>query len=241
MTRGVETSPRTLARIGGALYLYIIAAGTFAEVFVRSGLIVSTDAAATAANILANLPLFRLGFSGELLHLALDIGVATILYALLRPVDRIVALLAAFMRISCALILAVASISHFVALRLLGGADYLDTFQLDQLQSLAQLALLLHADAYAISLVFFAFACLALGYLVFRSGFLPKTIGVLLAIAGVCYLISSFSWFLAPTFAARLFPALFVPIFVAEFSLAAWLLVKGVNVPKWEALAARIP
>ena len=82
-----------------------------------------------------------------------------------------------------------------------------------------------------------SFACLSLGYLIFRSGFLPRTIGALMAIAGVCYLVNSFSHFLAPVFAATLFPALFVPIFVAELSLGLWLIVRGVNVVKWEERA----
>lgn len=125
----------------------------------------------------------------------------------------------------------------FAALRLLDGAGYLKTFQPDQLHTLALLAMKLHGDGYAISLVFFAFACLALGYLIFRSSYLPKTIGVLLAIAGGCYLVNSFAHFLDPAFAATLFPAIFVPIFVAELSLTLWLIVKGVDVAKWEARA----
>ena len=127
---------------------------------------------------------------------------------------------------------------HHGLLRLFADAEYLKTFTPDQLHTLALLALKLHADGYAISLLFFGFACLSLGYLIFRSGFLPRTIGALMAVAGVCYLISSFSHFLSPAFAATLFPGLFVPIFVAELSLALWLTVKGVNVAKWEEKAS---
>lgn len=235
--RTIRISPQHYARTCGVLYLYIIVAGIFAELFVRSKLVVSTDAAATASNILANESLFRIGFSGELLHLACDVAVAVILYALLRPVDRNIALLAAFMRLACDLILAIASLSHFAALRLLADDDYLKTFLPGQLHTLALLALKLHGDGYAISLVFFAFACLSLGYLIYRSSYLPRTIGVLLVIAGACYLINSFAHFLNPAFAATLFPALFVPIFIAELSLTLWLIVKGVNVAKWEERA----
>ena len=112
----VSVSPQHYARLCGVLYLYIIVAGMFAELFVRSRLIVSTDAAVTASNIMANESLFRLGFSGELLHVAFDVGVAVGLYALLRPIDRNIALLAAFMRYACDIVLAVASLSHFAAL-----------------------------------------------------------------------------------------------------------------------------
>ena len=95
----LQTSPQFYARTCGVLYLYIIAAGTFA-MFVRSRLVVPADAATTATNIIDNELLFRIGFSGELLHLAFDVAVAVILYLLLRPVDRNVALLAAFMRLA---------------------------------------------------------------------------------------------------------------------------------------------
>jgi uncharacterized protein DUF4386 len=234
----VRMSPQYYARLCGVLYLYIIVAGMSAELFVRSRLIVSTDAAVTASNIMANESMFRLGVSGELLHIAFDVVVAVILYALLKPIDRSIALLAAFMRFACDIVLAVASLSHFAALNLFADADYLKTFTPDQLHTLALLALNLHGDGYAISLVFFSFACLSLGYLIFRSGFLPRTIGALIAIAGVCYLINSFSLFLSPAFAATLFPGLFVPIFVAELSLALWLTVKGVDVAKWEEKAS---
>lgn len=234
----VRISPKRYARICGVLYLYIIVAGMFAELFVRSRLVVSADAEATAGNIMADESLFRIGFSAELLHIACDVAVAMILYALLKPVDRNIALLAAFMRLATDIILGIASLSHFAALRLLEGAEYLESFRPDQLHSLALLAMKLHGDSYAICLVFFGFACLSLGYLIFRSSFLPRTIGALLAIAGACYLFRSFAHFLDPGFAGTLFPALFVPIFVAELSLTLWLIVKGVDAAKWEEQAS---
>jgi len=231
----MKMSPQLYARICGVLYVYILVAGTFAALFVRSKLVVSRDAAATAANIMTGESLFRLGFSAELLHLACDVAVAMLLYALLRPVDRNIALLAAFMRLASDLILATASLSHFAALHLLAGSEYLKTFQPDQLQSLALLAMKLHGDGYAISLMFFGFACSSLGYLIFRSAYLPRTIGVLMAVAGACYLANSFAHFLHPATGAALFNAgILVPCFVAELSLTLWLLVKGVNAAQWE-------
>jgi hypothetical protein len=148
--------------------------------------------------------------------------------------------MAAFFRLTSDVILAVASISHFAALRLLGGADYLATFQPEQLQTLALLALKLHGDGYSICLAFFGFACLALGHLIYKSTFLPKTIGVLMAIAGGCYLLNSFTGFLAPAIAGKLFPVVFAPILITEMTLALWLLVKGVDVAKWHAVNAAL-
>jgi hypothetical protein len=235
-----ETSPQVYARLCGALYLYIGVAGMFAEIFVRSKLIDPGDAAVTAANITANEFLFRIGFSGELLHLMFDVMVAALLYVLLRPVNRTIALMAAFFRLVSDVILAVASISHFAALRLLAHADYLATFQPEQLQTLALLALKLHGDGYSISLGFFGFACLTLGYVIYRSTYLPRTVGVLMTIAGASYLLNSFAVFLAPAIAGKLFPFLFGPIVIAEMTLALWLLVKGVDVPKWQAVNAAL-
>lgn len=239
MSKAMTFSPQCYARLAGALYLYIIIAGSFAALFVRGELVVTGDAAATAANIVSNEFLFRIGFSGELLHLSFDVVVAVLLYALLRPVDQYVALLATFMRIACDLVLAVASLGHFAALRLLDNSDYLMSFQPEQLQTLALLAMKLHGDAYAISLLFFAFACLALGYLVFRSGYLPKILGGLLVVAGASYFLLVFAHFLSKPLYAVLDPVIFLPIFLAEMSLALWLLLKGVNIGKWKESTER--
>ena len=231
--------PQLYARVCGFLYLYIFFAGMFAENFVRDRLVVATDASATAANIISNESLFRLGFSGEYLHLACDVAIAALLYALLRPVNTYLSLMAAFFRLTADIILAVAGIAQFAALRLLGQGDYLSSFQPTQLRSLALLAMRLHGDGYAVCLFFFSFACLLGGYLIYKSTFIPRAIGVLLAIAGLGYLTFTLIHFLSPHIAAGLFPGIFVPIFIGEFSLVVWLLLKGVNVPKWEARAAQ--
>jgi hypothetical protein len=234
MRRQADPIPlQAYARTCGALYLYIVFMGIFSETFVRARLVVPSDPAATAANILADEHLFRFGFAGELLQLAFDVIIAVLLFVLLRPVHRNIALLAALMRLSCAIILAVASISHFAALRLIKAPDYLSALQPEQLNGLAVLAMKLHADAYGIALVFFGFACLALGYLIFKSGYLPRVIGILMAVAGAGYLVNSFASFLDPALAARLFPAILMPALVAELGLSLWLLIKGVDTAEW--------
>jgi Domain of unknown function (DUF4386) len=230
--------PATLARVAGALYLYIFVAGLFAEAFVRGRLVVPGDAAATAANVLANEALFRVGFTGELLHLVCDVAIAAILYVLFRPVDRTLALLAAFTRLASAVILAVASIGHFTALRLLSGAGYLEALDAGQRQALALTAIGLQADGYAICLLFFGVACLSLGWLILKSGLVPRAIGGLLAVGGACYFVNSVAGFLAPAVAVMLLPAILLPAAVAELALALWLVVKGVDAEKWRALQA---
>lgn len=236
-TRDLETSPQTYARVGGLLYLYIIVAALFAEAYVRGKLIVSTDAAATANNILAHETLFRIGFAGDLLNVTVDVAVALILYVLLKPVNRNLALLAALFRLATDVIIGIALLMEFVGLRILSDGSFLKGFDQQQVQALAMLMFKLHGSGYVISLVFFGVGLLVLGYLIFRSGYFPKLLGVLLAIAGSGYLINSFARLVAPPVADALFPWTLLPGFIAELGLCLWLLVKGVNVTKWKEQA----
>lgn len=238
--RAVETSPQTYARIGGVLYLIIIVAGGFAEGIVRSRLIVSGDAAATAKNIMASEWLWRIAFAAEMTIYVCAVPLVLIFYVLLRPVNRNLALLAAFFNLVSIAIEGINALSHFAPLLLLGGADYLKVFEPHQLQALALLFLNLHAYGFGISLVIFSFVLLLEGYLIFNSGYFPKILGVLLTIASICYLTDSFALFLAPAFQATIFPAILVPSFIGELSLCLWLIVIGVNVPKWEEKANRL-
>ena len=95
-----------------------------------------------------------------------------------------------------------------------------------------------HDFGFGVGLIFFGMTCLALGYLIIRSGYLPKVLGMGMQLAGVCYLINSFALILSPALAHQLFPAILLPAFVAELSMALWLLFKGVNLPRWNARQA---
>ena len=183
----VDASPRVLARIGGALYLIIIVAGIFGEAFVRDRLIVSADATATADNIRTFELLWRVGIAGNLLHLACAVALTWILYVLLRPVSRDLALLAAFFELVSIGVEAVSKLFLVEALFPLRNAEYLQVFAPEQLHALAYLPTRLHAFGFGVSLIFFGCACVVLGYLIFRSGYLPKLVGVLMQIAGLCY------------------------------------------------------
>jgi hypothetical protein len=229
----VEASPQVYARIGGVLYLIIIVAGLFGEAFVRGKLIVSGDATATAHNIMASQSLWRFGIAGDLVMHMCDVPLTLIFYALLRPVNKNLALLAAFFNLVQTTILCANKLTLLFALFLLGDADYLKAFEPRQLYALAYLCVKLHGYGFGVGLLFFGCGCLVLGYLIRRSVYLPKILGVLMQIAGLCYLVNSFALLLAPTFANRLFPAILVPAFLGELSLCLWLLVKGVNVSKW--------
>lgn len=228
--RSLELSPQACARIGGALYLIIIAAGLFGEMFVRGQLVVPGDATATLQNIRSSELLWRLGIAGNLFHLACAVALGLIFYVLLRPVSRDLALLALLFNLVAITVEAVSKLFLLPALFVSGSAAYLQAFTPEQLEALAYLSNRSHTYGFNISLIFFGFECVLLGLLIFNSRYLPRALGVLMAIAGACYLVNSFTVLLAPTAASI---AMLVPAFVAELSLALWLTVKGVDVREW--------
>jgi len=229
-------SPQTCARIGGVFYLLIIAVGLFAEAFVRDRLIVRGNAAATASNITAHPFLFRLGIAADLSTFVFAVPVTVILYRLFKPVDRNAALLMLLFNLIQDAIGGFNALNTYRPLQLLGGANYLEAFGQQQLEAMALLSLNTHAVGFAIALIFFGLSCLALGYLTFSSGFLPRTLGVLMAIAGVCYLINSSALMLFPRLASVLFPSILVPAFIGELAFAVWLTMKGIDVAKWQEM-----
>jgi len=234
--RALVASPKTYARVAGLLYLIVIVAGIFAEIFVRGQLVVANDAAATAHNIVTHELRYRLGFAAELIALSCNVPLALIFYELFKVVNRRVTLLAVFFSLVGTAIEGVDLLNHLAPLTLLGGGGYLSAIPAEQLQAQAYLSLRLFELGFAICLVFFGLFCVSLGYLIFRSGFLPRIIGVLLAFQGLCYLANSFTDFLAPKYAALVFSVLVVSA-VGEISLCLWLLVMGVNVAKWNEKA----
>jgi Domain of unknown function (DUF4386) len=234
---GVETSPQVYARLCGVLYLIVIVIGGYTELFVRNKIMVAGDATATANNILASQMLWRGSIAGDVILLVCAVVQALLFYVLLRPVNRNLALLAVFFNLVECAIDGVNKLNLVAALFLSEGADYLKAFEPHQLHALAYLSLKLHAYGYAISLIFFGFVCLIFGYLLFRSGYFPKALGLLMTITGFSYLTISFTQILAPAYAGTVFPILGVPAFIGELSLCLWLMVKGVNVPRWNEKA----
>jgi hypothetical protein len=238
--RNTETSPQVYARIGGVLYLIIIVIGFCSEFFVRDKLVVSGDITATANNIMASESLWRIGIAGDLILLVCAVALTLILYVLLRPVNENLALLAVLFNIVEFPIEAVSKLCLLAALFLSGNADYLKAFQPQQLHALVKMFLKLHDYGFGIDLIFFGFACLVYGYLLFKSGYFPRTLGVLMAIAGLSYLTNSFTLILAPAYAGRIFPILVLAL-IGELSLCLWLIVKGVNEQRWKEQAAAAP
>ncbi|MEO6390991.1 MAG: DUF4386 domain-containing protein [Pyrinomonadaceae bacterium] len=237
-TNTQEISPQRYARIAGAFYLIIIVAGFLAEVFIRGKLIVSGDATATANNILASETLWRLGVAGDLLMHLSDIPVMLCLFVLIRPVNRRLALLSVLFNLIQTAVLVANKLFLILPLFLLGGAAYLSVFTTGQLNTLAYVSIKLHGYGFGLGLIFFGGTCLVEGYLIRRSGFLPRALGYGMQLAGVCYLVNSFALILSPGLQSKLFPAILLPAFLAELSLCLWLLIRGVDVPKWREAVA---
>jgi hypothetical protein len=218
-----------MARIAGLMYLVIIVGGLFSEAYVRSSIIVSGDATATANNIIASESLFRIGFASDLIVFLCDVVVSIILYVLLKAVNKTLALIAASFRLVMTAISGINLLNLFAPLLLLSGADYLSVFNLDQLQALVMLFLKTHTYGYHIALTFFGLHCLILGYLLYKSNYFPRILGVLMIIASFGYLINSFSNFL-PNFIRINYMILLLPALIAELSLCMWLIIKGIKI-----------
>ena len=234
MKRIAEASPRFKARIAGVFYLLTTLTRMFVEIFVRNRLIVSDDAAATASNILAHEPLWRWGFAADILAFASYVALTALLYELFKPLNRSVSLVAAFFSLVASAVQAVSSLFHLAPLVFLGGTPYLRVFSVEQLQALALMFLRLRALCYHnIGLVFFGLYCLLIGYLIFRSTFLPRIIGALMMLAGLSYLM-----FLSPPLVRSLQPYILVFPGVGQIALTLWLLVMGVNAQRWKEQAS---
>ena len=232
--RSTETSPLIYARVAGLLYLIVIIAGIFAEAFVRQSLIVSGDAGATANNIMASQSLFRVGSVSDLIHMISFLLLPLALYKLLKPVNKNHASLMVIFVIASVPILCLNMVNQFAALLLLSGADYLRVFEPDQLHAQVMLFLDLHRHGYLIAQIFTGLWLLPLGFLVFKSGFLPRILGILLMIATFGYLIETFGNFLFPRYQEIYAWIVAVPAAIGEISFCLWLLIRGVNVQKWE-------
>jgi hypothetical protein len=228
--------PDRKARIAGLLYVICIVSGFCAESLVRNKLVVYDDAALTARNILSAPSLYRLGFLADLISFTTGILIAVIFYDLFKIVSRPVARTALTFAVVSNTVSIAASIFCFAPLHILAGGAHLQAFNPNQLQSLALLSLQLYQFAFVINLGLFSFDCFATGYLIYRSTFLPRWLGVLLVTGGACYFINSVSYFLPPKVLPDLFPYIYLPSLVAEVSLALWLVVAGVNIMKWNSI-----
>ena len=229
---GTRAPVQTYARIAGILLLLSLVAGGFGEAYVPSRLIVSTDATATAHNFQAFEWLYRMSFASYLLEAVCDVALSLILYLLLRSVRKDVALLAAFFGLVGTAVYATAELFYLAPLLILGGSGYLKTLAPDQLNTLALLSLKMFTYGGAMFTVFYGVAWVLRGYLIFRSGYLPKFLGVLMTLGGVGFIARNFLLVLAPAHAPG---SLLLSMLPGGLALPVWLLVRGVDVGRWDA------
>ena len=236
-TRTAETSPLVYARVAGFLVILLVFLGPFSQLYVPSTLIVPGDATATADNIRASGWVLRLGIVSDSLIFLIEIVVPVLLYVLLRPVSRALSLVAAFARLAMAIIQGINLLPYFTVLLLLSGAGYLAVFGPAQLDALALLSLNAHQYVVYIWEIFFGLHLLVLGYLLFKSGYFPWILGVLLILPALGYLIHGYGSILYPNYDDTFDVVVGVGAVIGELPFFLWLLIKGVNVQRYNERA----
>lgn len=212
---------KKLARLAGVFYLVVAVSGGFSELVVRDSLIEAGNAAATADNIATSADLFRVAFASDLVNITFFVLAALALHALLRTIDNRAALAMVVFNAVAAAIMSVNMINHFAALRIATSEGPSDT--------LVMLFVDMHSSGYAIAQIFFGLWLLPLGYLVYNSGFFPRALGVALMVGAFSYLIELLVGFLFPDLGKGLLLAIAMPAALAEMSLIAWMLTKGIK------------
>ena len=242
-TIAVETSPRievpfsvTHIRVAAFLFLILSPIAVFGMIYGPSMLIVPGDAAATARHIMASESLFRLGIASSLLSQLVGIFWVLVLYQLLKPVNKNMAVLMVIFNLLIVPIAMLNELNQFAVLFLSSGADSLKVFTPGQLHTMISLFLNLHDYGIKIAGIFWGLWLFPYGLLVFKSGFLPRILGVLLMIGCFSYLIQSFVGFLSPNLVV--YTAMLAAITSSgELLMPLWLLIKGINVQQWEKRA----
>ena len=235
MTTKEKINPNKTARVAGCLYLMLFPLGIFGIIYVPSSLIVLGDAATTASNIMANELLYRLSIVTALTLQIVYIFLALALYKLLNPVDKNNAVLMVILVLVAAPIAMLNELNHVAVLLVLSGSDFLTTFSLDQVQASVPLFLNLHEHGVFIAQIFWGLWLFPMGYLIFKSNFLPKALGILMIIGGFGYLVDSFVYFIFPDFDVTFSEF----TFLGELLLPLWLIFKGVNHEQWENYALK--
>lgn len=236
MTTKEKTNPiQKIGRIAAILILVLVVIAPFGMLYLPSTLIVPGNATTTANNVLASEPLFRLGIAGDSVVFLIEIVLSVLLYVLLKPVSKTLALVAAFSRLAMTIIQGINLLNHLFVLLLLSGTGYLSVFEPGQLHALVLLFLNAHESAVLIWGLFFGLHLLVLGYLVYKSGYIPRISGVFLVIASLCYFTQFFGNILFPQYKS-IFTMIGI-LSTLEIALPLGLLIKGVNVARWEKLS----
>lgn len=227
MSRSTQTPPLAVARLAGLLYLAVVPLGVFSLLYVPAQIVVPGDAAATAARLAGSESLLRLGIASDLLAGILMILVVVTLARLLRPASETATLLMVCLLLAAVPIAVLSQAFQLGALLLVNGSGYLEAFSAGQREALALWSLRMHGRGTSFAFIFWGLWLLPLAFLVYRSGFLPRVLGIVLALAGIGYVIDSFSSVLGHGTSIGLVTGW------GEVVFLLWLLVKGVDVERW--------
>ncbi|OLV15327.1 DUF4386 domain-containing protein [Deinococcus marmoris] len=231
--RDTPLNLKVYGRVIALLYLLIAGVAGFTHFYLPSRLIVPGDAQATAANLLASPALYRVGsMGGELIILLSEVVLTVMLFMLFRHVNKTVALIATVARLIMTGIHGLNLLNSFFALTLLTGNMSVGAVASGERLALGMLFLDAHRYGFAIGTAFLSLHALALAYLIYTCGFLPRVLGVLFVLAGLGYLIDSAALLLTAQYVSTP-PFIALPIAIAEVAFPLWLLVKGVDVPRW--------
>jgi hypothetical protein len=225
-------SVKRLARLAGLLYLIVAVSGGFAELFVRQSLVVPDNAAATASNIAESAMLFRVGFVADLVNISIFLLLAFALYQLLKPVNQQIAATFVIFNAIAVAIMGANLLNHFAALLVASNPEYAAAFGTESFEALVLFFAELHAQGYLIGGIFFGLWLLPLGYLVYRSGYFPRVLGIMLMIGCFGYLTDTFVSSLFPSVGATLGLIFALVAGIAEISFLLWLLIMGAKVPQ---------
>lgn len=214
------------ARIAGVAMLLSIVFGLLGEMILPERIVVARDPTATAANILGNPTLFRLTFAAYLVEALCDVALCVFFYILLKPVDKRLAMLSAFFGIASMVMYAVGQSSFFASYLVLGDSPGMTSFSPDQRHALAYLALRIGGTIGWLFLCLYGIASMIRGYLIARSGYLPKILGILFVVGGACFFLRSATYLLAPRYSSML---LLLPMALAGIPTMLWLLFRGID------------
>lgn len=239
MTTLINNSPKTHARLTGLLYVIIAIVGGFSMGYLPTLIAAPGDAAATAANVIANKGLFQFGIFADMATFLLEVVTLSLLFMLFKPVNPTLALVATLARLSMAIVIAINVLFDFGILILVSEASFLTAFSTEQLNALTLLFVELELYGVSIWQMFFTAHLLALGYLVIKSGFVPKILGVMMMIGAFGYVSDSIGKVLSlDAYSSSMVTIVLLTIVaLAEISFALWLLIKGVDDAKWKSVA----